>query len=40
MQVSSAIGISIVSKSQKDGVKVLISRQMADEMFGGYGILI
>ena len=35
--VSSAIGISIVSKkAKKDGVKVLISGDGADEMFGGY----
>lgn len=35
--ISSAIGISFVSKkAKKDGVKVLISGDGADEMFGGY----
>jgi len=35
--ISSAIGISIVSKrAKKDGVKVLISGDGADEIFGGY----
>ncbi len=35
--VSSAIGISLVSKqAKKDGIKVLISGDGADEIFGGY----
>ena len=35
--ISSAIGISLVSKrAKKDGVKVLISGDGADEIFGGY----